>query len=225
MPQVKIANMKIEAILFDLGKVIVDFDFNEIFRQLCASCARPAEEFEKVFTDPDLACRYDSGTITTREFYDHLCSCGGLKMEFAEFRRIWSSIFVKDLLVSEALLLELKKRYPLILVSNTNEGHADYLCRNYRALDYFDKKIFSFEVGSMKPDRRIYECAIAAAGKVPESLFFTDDREENIHGARQLGICAHQFRSEAGLVAALQQAGVDVGDFVQPNTPWAGAVL
>jgi putative hydrolase of the HAD superfamily len=217
MPQVKIANMKIEAILFDLGKVIVDFDFEAMFRELCGSCSKPAEEFEKVFVDPEWAFRYERGLVTTREFYEHLCNCGGLEMELSDFRRIWSSIFAKELLVSEDLLRELKQRYPLILVSNTNEAHADHIRQNYSILDYFDEKIFSFEVGCMKPDRRIYECAIEASGKPAEALFFTDDRPENIEGARQLGIRAHQFRSESDLIAALQGAGVEVGDVVERN--------
>ena len=69
MPQVKIANMKIEAILFDLGKVIVDFDFQAMFRHLCGFCSKPAEEFEKVFVDPEWALRYERGQVTTAEFY------------------------------------------------------------------------------------------------------------------------------------------------------------
>ncbi len=217
MPQVKIAIMKIEAILFDLGKVIVDFDFQTMFRQLCGFCSKPAEEFEQVFVDPEWALRYEQGLITTREFYEHLCECGGLEMELSEFCRIWSSIFAKELLVSEALLHELKQRYPLILVSNTNEAHANYIRQNYSILDYFDEKIFSFEVGCMKPDRRIYECAIEASGKPAQALFFTDDRPENIDGARQLGIRAHQFRSETDLITALRDAGVDMGDFIHRN--------
>ena len=211
MPQVKMTNMKIEAILFDLGKVIVDFDFQAMFQQLCGCTAMPADEFEKVFTDPEWALQYERGLITTRQFYEHLCGSGGLEMEFPEFCRTWSSIFAEELLVSDSLLRHLKQRYPLILVSNTNEAHVDHIRRNFSILDYFDKTIFSFEVGAMKPDRRIYECAIEAAGKPPQALFFTDDRPENIDGARRLGIRAHQFSSEAALVAELQDAGVELG--------------
>jgi FMN phosphatase YigB (HAD superfamily) len=67
----------------------------------------------------------------------------------------------------------------------------------------------------MKPDRKIYERAIHVSGYRPEALFFTDDREENVRAARQLGIHAHQFRTESALIDALQVAGVELGDFVQ----------
>jgi putative hydrolase of the HAD superfamily len=217
MPQVKIGDMKIEAILFDLGKVLIDFNMQAMLQTMAASCSKSAAQLEEVFRDPELICSYESGTITTRQFYEHLCHCGGLQLDMPAFCQMWTSIFTADLLVSEDLLRQLRERYPLILVSNTNESHAEYVLQRYPILDYFDDKVFSFEVGAMKPDRRIYERAIELSGKQPQALFFTDDREENVRGARELGIVAHQFQSEARLIAALQDAGVELGDILQRN--------
>jgi HAD superfamily hydrolase (TIGR01549 family) len=100
----------------------------------------------------------------------------------------------------------------LILVSNTNEAHIDFVRANFRVLDYFDHLVFSYKVGSLKPDREIFEHAIAISGHPPEALFYTDDREENVLAAAQLGMCAHQFRGESKLIAALQEAGVEALD-------------
>jgi putative hydrolase of the HAD superfamily len=135
-------------------------------------------------------------------------------MELPEFCRIWTSIFIPGLIVSERLLASLKRNYPLILVSNTNEAHVEFIRDNYPVFQYFDHLIFSHEVGSLKPDNRIFHAAIAAAGHPAEALFFTDDREENIVAARRLGIRGHQFVSEEKLVEALRESGVEVGDFV-----------
>ena len=115
-----------------------------------------------------------------------------------------------ELMISEDLLKTLQQRYPLILVSNTNEAHVEFIAKNYPVFDYFKHKVFSFEVHAMKPDRGIYEYAIALSRTRPEALFFVDDREENVQAARELGILAHQFRSEAGLIAALRDAGIDL---------------
>jgi HAD superfamily hydrolase (TIGR01509 family) len=134
-------------------------------------------------------------------------------MDIDEFLQAWSAVFLPELIVPEALLAALKQRYPLILVSNINESHAAHIAREYSVLDYFDHKVFSHEVGSMKPDRRIYDVAIAAARKPPESLFFTDDRPENIASAASLGIQAHHFRSVNELVTALKECGVDTCGF------------
>lgn len=113
-----------------------------------------------------------------------------------------------DLIVSEELLVALKHNYPLILVSNTNEAHINYVRANYQLLDHFDHYVFSYEVGSLKPDCKIFQHAITVSGFSANELFFTDDREENIRAARQLGMHAHQFKNQSQLVAALQQAGV-----------------
>ena len=206
--------MKIEALLFDLGKVLIDFNFETGVEALHASCSISRDRFEQVLWDKAWIRRYERGEISTMEFHEYLCRTADLKMALPAFRETWSSVFLPDLLVSENLLAELKRTYPLILVSNTNEGHFEYIRSNYRVLDYFDRLVLSYEVGSLKPDRKIFEHAIAAANCPPEALFFTDDREENILAAGQLGIRAHQFASQSGLVAALQNAGVEVGDFV-----------
>jgi FMN phosphatase YigB (HAD superfamily) len=207
--------MKVEALLFDLGKVIIDFDLRSMLGILCQNSRRPAAEFETVFRNVDLLRSYETGRITTAQFHEHLCSKGGLRMDFPAFRKIWSDVFMPEILVSEALLKELKGRYPMILVSNTNEAHIGFIAERYGVLDYFHHKVYSFEVGSMKPDPEIFRHAIAVSGRNPERLFFTDDREENILAARELGMQAHQFESEAGLISALNEAGIELGDVIQ----------
>src|SRR5215831_19952575 len=134
-------------------------------------------------------------------------------MGLPEFLQTWSSVFLPDLLVSEDLLASLKRNYPLIVVSNTNEAHIEFIRSKYRVLDYFDQHIYSYEVGSLKPDRRIFERAIEVSGRRPQQLFFADDREENVLAARELGILGHQFKTESLLVEALQEAGVEIGGF------------
>jgi putative hydrolase of the HAD superfamily len=204
----------IEALLFDLGKVLVDFDFERGMERFAARTLLSRKEFERVILDQDLIRQYETGSMTSAAYHQYLSEHGGLQMSLEEFHEAWSAVFLPDLIVPEQLLKSLKARYPLILVSNTNESHASYIAKHYPVLDYFDHKIFSHEVGSMKPDKRIYEAAIAAAGKPPDALFFTDDRAENVEGAAKLGIRTHQFHNVLNLVKALKSNGVPVGDFV-----------
>lgn len=206
--------MAIEALLFDLGKVLIDFDFEVGMRRLAAGSRLPPEEFGRVLRNSDWIQRYESGEVSTADFHGYLRESGKLRMTLEEFHEAWGSIFLPDPIVPERLLASLKRRYPLILVSNTNESHVRFLAREYRVFSYFERRIFSHEVGAMKPARKIYEAAIAAAGKPAESLFFTDDRPENVEGALEVGICAHQFESVASLLDALKSHGVGVGDFV-----------
>src|SRR5215813_1197098 len=203
-----------KAILFDLGKVLLDFNFETGVKALHAACSISRNRLEEVLWDENWICRYERGEISTSEFHAYLRETADLGMDLPDFCDTWSSVFLPDLLVSEDLLLALKRKYPLILVSNTNEAHIDFVRSNYRVLDYFDHHVLSYEVGSLKPDRGIFDHAIAVSGYAPSELFFTDDREENILAARQLGMHAHQFENELQLVTALQEAGVEITDFV-----------
>src|SRR5262249_29639179 len=113
--------------MFDLGKVLIDFDFGPLLHSLKQSCLQPDVDLERVVRDSDLAIRYEIGAISTAQFHEHLCTHGGLRMALEQFRGEWSSVFAPELLVSEALLQTLKQKYPLILLSNTNEAHAAYI--------------------------------------------------------------------------------------------------
>jgi glucose-1-phosphatase len=203
--------VKIESILFDMGKVILDFNFETGVQALHAACSISRDRLEEVLWDENCIRRYERGEISTRDFHAYLCETADLKLDLAGFCRTWSSVFLPDLIVSEDLLRVLKQKYPLILVSNTNEVHIDFIRANYGFLDFFDHHVLSYEVGSLKPEREIFEQAIAVAGYPPEALFFTDDREENVVAANGLGMRAHQFRNQAQLVDALQRVGVEIG--------------
>ena len=202
--------MKIQAILFDLGKVLVDFNFETGIQALHGACSISRNRLEEVLWDENWIRRYERGEISTQEFYAYLCETADLRMDLAGFRRTWSSVFMPGVIVSDRLLQTLRQNYPLILVSNTNEVHIDFVRANYRFLDYFDHHVLSYEVGSLKPEPEIFQRAIDVSGHSADALFFTDDREENISAAREFGMHAHQFRTEPHLIEALQQAGVQV---------------
>jgi putative hydrolase of the HAD superfamily len=193
-----------------MGKVLIDFNFDTGIQALHSACSISRSRLEEVLWDEHCIRRYERGEISTSELHTYLCETADLKMDLEGFCRTWSSVFLPDLILSEELLVALKRRYPLILVSNTNEAHIDFVRANYRLLDYFTHHVLSYEVGSLKPDREIFEHAIAVSGHPADALFFTDDREENILAATELGIHAHQFKTQPQLVKALQQAGVEI---------------
>lgn len=206
--------MAIEALLFDLGKVLIDFDFELGMRHFSSRSPLPPDELEQVIRDQVWLRRYESGEISTADYHRSISERAQLRMTLEEFHEAWSAVFLPDLIVPERLLASLKARYPLILVSNTNEAHVRFIAREYPVFAYFEHRIFSHEVRSMKPDRRIYDAAIAASGRPPESLLFIDDRAENVEAARELGIRAHRFLSVSDLLNALSTHGIAVGDFV-----------
>ena len=217
-PNVKMIDVSIEAILFDLGRVIVDFDMNPTIETLTGNSPLERRRFEEILWDTGWIRRYERGEVSTRDFYDFLRRDAGLEMAYEDFYPCWAEVFQPELIVSEDLLAALSRRYPMGLVSNTNEAHAEHIRVHYGVFEHFDHHILSYQVGSLKPDRKIFECAIEAMGKEPERLLFIDDREENVSAGSQLGMRTHRFESLAGLGRALQDVGIDVGDLIHLDT-------
>jgi putative hydrolase of the HAD superfamily len=104
----------------------------------------------------------------------------------------------------------LAANYRLGILSNTSEPHWDFICdRPYAVIPhYFEVHVLSYEIQVMKPDRRIFEVAAEMAGVSPRSIFFTDDRPENVQGALDAGWNAVLYTSPAELARALREYGV-----------------
>src|SRR5688572_1682528 len=117
--------MMIEALLFDLGKVLVDFDFELGMKRFIARTPLPPEEFKAIVLEQSWVRRYEHGNISSVEYHRYLRDNGKLEMSIEEFHEAWSAVFLPELIVPERLLARLKARYPMILVSNINESHAE----------------------------------------------------------------------------------------------------
>jgi putative hydrolase of the HAD superfamily len=184
-----------KAILFDLGKVLINFDFGRAYRQLEPLCGYETAEIRRRLAATGLVERLETGLIEPRDFVPPVCEALGIPADYHQFRRIFNCIF-GETLIPEDLLERLAKRYRMVLLSNTNAMHFEILQENYsHMLRHFHRLILSHEVRAMKPDPAIYQAAVEAAGCRPEECFYTDDIAAFIAAARSLGIDAVQFES------------------------------
>ena len=199
----------IRAIILDLGNTIIPFDFTRGYREMQAVCSLSPDEMRHRIGGSDLVVRFESGRIAPKDFVAQLSELLGLRVTYDEFRRMWSSIFLPDPLIPESFLESLKKRYRLVLLSNTNALHFEMLRETYPLLGHFDHLVLSHEVGALKPEPAIYEHAISHAHCLPGECFFTDDIEAYVEGARRSGIDAERFRGFDKLQADLRLRGVE----------------
>ena len=195
--------------IFDLGRVIVPLDFSRSFQELAVIINCAPEEVPRRIGASDLVVRFESGAMEPREFARELMAQLGADLDYGEFCRIWNGIFLPEPLIPEDLLTGLKRRYRLFLLSNTNAIHFPMLRETYPLLDHFDEYVLSYEVGVMKPERRIFEEAVARAGCAAGECFFTDDLEENVEAARDAGLDAAQFLSAEQLLSELRTRGIE----------------
>jgi putative hydrolase of the HAD superfamily len=198
----------IKSIIFDLGRVIVPFDFRRGYAQLEELSGIPAHDIPHRIRATDLVDRFECGQLEPREFVDQFAAQLDLRIGYEDFCGIWNSIFLPETLIPESLLASLAKRYRLVLLSNTNRIHFEGIQPNYPILRHFHARILSYEVGVMKPGAEIYRRAVAAAGCLPEECFFTDDMAENVEAALREGIDAVQFHSAAQIEQELRERGV-----------------
>ena len=199
----------IKAVIFDLGNTIVPFDFGRGYAAMERRCPHPAAEIRRRIGATDLVVRFESGKIGDREFVRELCAILDLEMSYEEFCEVWFSIFLPGTLIAEEWLERLGRRYPLVLLSNTNGIHFDLLEAHYPVLRLFERRVLSYEVGAMKPSPIIYETAIAEAGCHAGECFFTDDVAAYVDGARQCGIDAVQFHSQEQVNRELRARGLE----------------
>jgi putative hydrolase of the HAD superfamily len=195
----------IKAVIFDLGRVIVPFDFERGYARIEALSGVPAAEVPSRIRPTGLVEKLECGQIAPRDFVRQLSPVLGLNCTYEEFCDIWSSIFLPYTLVPESLLQGIAARYPLVLLSNTNAIHFEMIRANYPLLRHFHTLVLSHEVGAMKPSPEIYAKAVEAAGCLPEECFFTDDIPEYIQGALRFGIDAVPFQSAAQIEGELRK--------------------
>ncbi len=199
----------IRTIIFDLGKVIIPFDFQRGYARMAPLAACDAASIPERLREYDLVQRFESGQIEPEAFVEEISRVLGCQFSYDEFCDIWSCIFLPEPLLPDSLLEALHKRYRLVLLSNTNAIHFPMVRETYPILRHFDAFILSHEVRALKPSPKIYEAAVAAAQCRPEECFFTDDIAAYVEGARQYGIDAVQFENAEQIQRELKSRGVD----------------
>jgi len=196
-----------KAVVFDLGKVLVPFDFKIGYRALEGACPYGADEIRRRIAQTGLVAPFETGLIEPLDFFAQLSAALDLTLDYAGFCRAWSSIFFGQL-IADPVLESLASRYRLLLLSNTNAIHWQMIRENYCMIEYFHDCVLSFEARAMKPDPAIYRALLARAGCRPEECFFTDDIALNVEGARREGIDAVQFESPAQLQREMASRGI-----------------
>lgn len=196
-------------IVFDLGKVILDFDHRVITSRFARISGVLEVRVHDLVFGRDLERMYDRGKVSSTGFYNAVLKSLGIEMPFEEFRDIWTGIFTANIEVCR-IIEKLKKRYRLILLSNTNEMHFDYALRTFEILSAFDDYVLSYRVGERKPHPKIYAVALERAGCPASECVYVDDMEEYVGAARRLGIHALVFRDAQQLEEDLRALNVDV---------------
>lgn len=197
----------IEAVIFDLGNVLVFHDNALMYHRLGERAGLSGEAVARALAGRELFEGTNRGRLDAAGIRREVCRALGLDLAPDEFAALWSCHFT----VNEAVLplVEgLAGRVKLVLLSNTNALHTAYLRPRLPVLERFDHLLFSNEVGLVKPEAAFFQEALDRAGVAPESAAFFDDHPPFVEAARALGIRAFVFRDTDEFAGHLRALGL-----------------
>lgn len=195
-------------IIFDLGKVLVDFDYSIAARKVAAHSSKAPKDLHAFLGSSPLLVEYESGRIGRPDFFASVRNAVGFHGDLDEFGSYFADIF-SEMPATIALHAELRRRgFKTYIFSNTNDLAIEHIRRSFPFFDHFDGYIFSYEIGAMKPHPPIYEAMEDLCGKRGEDLIYLDDRAENIAAGAARGWRAILHESAAKTRLALVKAGV-----------------
>ena len=200
----------IKAVVFDLGKVLVDFDYGIAARALAARARVPVDEVRQVIDQSQLLVTYETGKLATKLFYNQVCEATGFCGDIEEFGRLFGDIFTP---VDDMIELHAELRAAGIatyVFSNTNELAVAHIRKTFPFFSNFDGYIYSFEEGAMKPSAGIYEAVERKTGQSGARILYIDDRLENIDTGRQRGWSVIHHQNTLATQKAVAAAGLPV---------------
>ncbi|HEY5042229.1 MAG TPA: HAD family phosphatase [Verrucomicrobiae bacterium] len=194
--------------IFDLGKVLVDFDYSIAARKIAARSSKSPPDLHTFLGGSPVILQYESGQLTREEFFEAIHQPIGFQGSLEEFGGYFADIF-SEMPEMISLHAELRRHgFKTFIFSNTNDLAIEHVGRNFSFFKNFDGYIYSYEVGAMKPEPEIYAAMEAMTGKRGRDLIYIDDRAENIAAGAARGWRAILHESPEKTRLALSQLGV-----------------
>ncbi|MBL7774464.1 MAG: HAD family phosphatase [Saprospiraceae bacterium] len=199
-------------IIFDFGNVLFDLDLEAIHREMQRLLDGRYTRVREDLRASGLFHLYETGGVSTDEFVETLRTSVDPPLSAEQVIGAWNSIFIGMPRERFDMLLRLRQRYRVFLLSNINDLHASwidaYLLREHGLSDfqlrYFDAVYYSHLIRLRKPDREIYEYLLADAEIRPEVSVFIDDLLPNLETARELGIATVHKTPDLDIMAWME---------------------
>ena len=209
MNQPLLSPVAADALLFDLGRVVLDIDFHRALDCWAGHAGCEPAHLIGRFSPDEAYKRHERGEISDAEFFAALRASLGIEVTDAQFLEGWNAIFAGEMPQIEPLLARAARRLPLYAFSNTNRAHEAHFSQTFaQVLGHFQKLFLSSTIGLRKPDAAAYDHVVKAIGVPAGRIVFFDDSAENIEGARARGLVAVHVTSTRDVAEALGALGI-----------------
>ena len=198
-----------DALLFDLGRVVLDIDFSKAITCWAGHAGCQPEAIVARYVRGEAYRLHETGKISDEAYFASLRSALGIGISDAQFLEGWNAIFTGEMPDIERHLARAARQMPLYAFSNTNQPHVDHFSKEYAdLLGNFREMYLSSSIGLRKPDAEAFDHVVASIGVPAERIVFFDDLAENIEGARARGLTAVHVTSPADVGNALRALGI-----------------
>ncbi len=198
-----------DALLFDLGRVVLDIDFSKALGCWASHAGCEPGELMARFAHDDPYRHHETGKISDEAYFASLRASLGIDISDAQFLEGWNAIFAGEMPGIAPLLARAAERLPLYAFSNTNRPHVEHFTIAFAdVLSHFREVYLSSTIGLRKPDAAAYDHVVKAIGVPASRILFFDDIEENIEGARARGLMAVHVKSSDDVAHALAALGI-----------------
>jgi HAD superfamily hydrolase (TIGR01509 family) len=198
-----------DALLFDLGRVVLDIDFKRAMACWARHGKCTPEEIAARFSSNDALKQYESGKIDDAAYFAGLQKMLGVDLTHEQLLEGWNAIFIGEMPGIAPLLARAAKKLPLYALSNTNPPHIAYFSKAHaEVLGHFREMYLSSTIGLLKPDAAAYDHVVKAIGSPAQRIVFFDDLADNIAGARAYGLSAVHVKSSEDVARALTALGI-----------------
>lgn len=200
-------NKSVKALIFDLGEVIVFYDFMIAARQMSKIIDVPAKKIYDIISSNNstkFTNLYEKGASLKVYWGVVARQLRVKKINNRKFDKILNTIFWlnKEIL---PIIKKLKKTYKIGLISNTGKNVKKYLSKKYNLRKYFSVRVYSCDVKIRKPNPKIFNIALKKLNVRPKEAVFIDDILENVKGAKKLGMKTILFKSNSQLKKELNR--------------------
>jgi FMN phosphatase YigB (HAD superfamily) len=197
-----------QAIIFDIGRVIIPVDLTRSFQAFGKRDGLSAEQvWNALLTD----VRWDDwqeGRMAPADWHKHLCEKFHLAFGFKEFCESWNRVLDPVTLLPDALFERLSANFRLALLSNTDPIHVAHIEATYGFVRHFPVRVYSCRVGASKPGPAIYYHALRELAALPEETLYIDDLLENVDTAVSIGMAGFHFISPGEFLSELSRFGL-----------------
>ena len=198
-----------DALLFDLGRVVLDIDFSKAIACWAGHAGCQPEAIIARYVRDEAYRLHEMGKISDEDYFASLRSSLRIGISDAQFLEGWNAIFAGEMPDIAELLPRAARQMPLYAFSNTNHPHVTYFSKQYAdLLGHFRELYLSSSIGLRKPDAEAFDHVVAAIGVPAERIVFFDDLAENIEGARARGLKAVHVTSPRDVANALEALGI-----------------